>query len=214
MNSSEAGDPSLERAKVQIVEMKGNRSHCAKTLADLKARIASEQKQEAAAVYETLRHADVTTARREWGLLKDRHARSKQDIWALSRELKQVQHHVTTSSRELQKRINDSEPPTAKADLLGSYTGVLGGATLKKLRRGEVGFGDSINNFASGVAIAKHTEAGIARFSRNAGMILAKHRKGQSDHAASLAAKMAEIRNRNARSMQRPQTVPLGSRNR
>jgi len=200
----DTGDPSLERAKLQIGEMSANKSHCVTTLSQLKDRIGREQKEESGRVYEMLRYADVDTARREWGLLKDRHSRSKQDIWALSRELKQVSHHTTTSSRALRKRITDSEPPTAQADLLGSYTGVLGGATLKKLRRGEVGFGDSINNFASGVAIAKHTEAGIARFTRNAGMILAKHRKGQSDHGASLHARLGSSV---APPRGRPQTV-------
>jgi len=83
-------DPSLARTRQQIVDMLASGQHCKHTMETLKKRISIEQAEECKQVYDQLAIADVDTAKREWMLMKDRHSRSKQDLWALARELKQV----------------------------------------------------------------------------------------------------------------------------
>ena len=89
-----AEDPSLARTRVQIKDMLKSGKHCTEVMNNLKKRIQMEQAEERKLVYAQLAIADVDTAKREWMLMKDRHSRSKQDLWALARELKQVKTHT------------------------------------------------------------------------------------------------------------------------
>jgi len=172
--------------------MRASAVDCQARMDRLKDFIVSEQQAEQAEVYDLLAKAKPAVAMREWMLMKDRHSRSKQDLWALKRELKQVHHKVTTSSRELQQRIAMTRPTTASASLIGSYSGVLGRSMVNKAAQGKRSFGDMINNFASGVALQKFTHAGIKRFHRNSQMILTKHQKGQEKHHASMRGLLPE----------------------
>lgn len=180
----------ISRSSGQMGQMLDGRAECEDCMNRVTKLIRDDQRMEAKQVMHLINSYSPPWAAREWNLLQDRHSRSKQDLWALRRELKTVQHKVTTSSRELRKRIADCRPSTASPSLFGSYSGVLGGAMVKKVERGQRGFGDPLLSFASSVAMAKFTEESIDLFKRRAQAIYAQHLKGKETHQAEIRAKL------------------------
>jgi len=187
-------DAEIQRNQAQNTTVVSGRGDCEVAMERVRSMILLDQKQEARKVRNILSAGAArgggVMASRELGLMQDRHSRSQQDLWALKRELKTVQHKVTGSSRELRKRIAERRPSTASPSLMGSYSGVLGAAMVAKAARGERGFGDALSNFSSSVALVRFTEHSIKAFQHHADAVYEQHKKGMRQHQAELASKL------------------------
>ena len=159
----------------QASSMECSIASCELCLDNLVRSVTRDQASEMRSFCELSNEGHVHDTQRALGLMQDRHSRIRQDIWALKRSLRSLQHNVRTSTRDLGRRIALRRPTTASPFLLGSWSGVLGNAQVQKASKGNPDYGDSINNFQVGVFTMKQTDFNLEAFCKKSEVIHQRH---------------------------------------